>query len=359
VATSWQSILVTGGAGFVGSALALSLKAWWPDATVTAFDNLRRRGSELNLPRLRDAGVAFVHGDIRSMADLAPFSTTVDLLIECSAEPSVLAGYDGDPSYVVDTNLGGTLNCLEVARRRRAAFVFLSTSRVYPIAHLNAIATEEAPTRLEIAAAQTLAGVSPDGISEAFPLDGVRSIYGATKLASELLIAEYRAAFGLRTLVNRCGVIAGPWQMGKVDQGVFSLWMARHVAGGSLTYNGWGGAGKQVRDLLHVDDLADLLGLQLRHLDTLDGQTFNVGGGRACSLSLQETTALARDITGRDIPIRPVADVRTADVKLYVTDNRRVTAATGWTPRRSPQTILQDIHDWMVTYGEALRGAGV
>ena len=113
-------ILVTGGAGFVGSTLALRARQAWPEASVTAFDNLRRRGSELNLPRLRDAGVAFVHGDIRNPADLAPLGRDLDLLLECSAEPSVLAGYDGDPSYVVDTNLTGTIHCLELARKAGA-----------------------------------------------------------------------------------------------------------------------------------------------------------------------------------------------------------------------------------------------
>ena len=261
-----RHVLVTGGAGFVGSGLALRARQAWPEATVTAFDNLRRRGSELNLARLRAAGVAFVHGDIRNPADLAPLGRDLDLLLECSAEPSVLAGYDGDPSYVIDTNLVGTIHCLELARKAGAAVLFLSTSRVYPIAALNDIRTEEAETRFDIADAQTLPGVSPQGISEDFPLGGTRSIYGATKLASELLIAEYHEAFGVRTFVNRCGVIAGPWQMGKVDQGVFSLWMARHLKGGTLTYNGWNGLGKQVRDLLHIDDLADLVVTQVERV---------------------------------------------------------------------------------------------
>jgi CDP-paratose 2-epimerase len=354
-----RRVLVTGGAGFVGSALALRARTAWPEADVTAFDNLRRRGSELNLARLRAAGVHFVHGDIRSPADLAPLGRDLDLLLECSAEPSVLAGYDGDPSYVIDTNLVGTIHCLELARRAGAALVFLSTSRVYPIEALNAIRTEDGPTRVTIAAAQDLPGVSASGIDEDFPLTGVRSIYGATKLASELLIAEYRAAFGLRTVINRCGVIAGPWQMGKVDQGVFSLWMARHLSGGALTYNGWGGAGTQVRDLLHVDDLADLVQRQVERLEALDGALFNVGGGLDCSLSLRETTALCEAISGRRIVITPQPEMRVADVKLYVTDNRRVTAATGWAPRRTAEQILRDLHDWMQAHADALRTAGL
>ncbi|HTV01706.1 MAG TPA: NAD-dependent epimerase/dehydratase family protein [Luteitalea sp.] len=354
-----RHVLVTGGAGFVGSALALRARTAWPGAQVTALDNLRRRGSELNLARLRDAGITFVHGDIRSPADLAPLGCELDLLLECSAEPSVLAGYDGDPSYVVDTNLGGTIHCLELARKAGAAVVFLSTSRIYPIEALNTIATDDAPTRIEIAAAQTMPGITAAGIDEDFPLAGVRSIYGATKLASELLIAEYRAAFGLRAIVNRCGVIAGPWQMGKVDQGVFSLWMGRHLSGAPLTYNGWGGTGKQVRDLLHVDDLADLVQLQVERLDTLDGRTFNVGGGRACSLSLLETTALCQEITGRSTTITPSPETRVADIKLYLTDNRRITEATGWAPRRTPRDVLADLHGWLIAYEQPLRHAGV
>ena len=128
-------ILVTGGAGFVGSNLASFFKRDRPDATVVAFDNLRRRGSELALPRLRAAGVEFRHGDVRNAEDLAE-AGDFDLMIECSAEPSVHAGYGASPAYVINTNLTGTINCLEAVRRCGAALVFLSTSRVYPIAGL-------------------------------------------------------------------------------------------------------------------------------------------------------------------------------------------------------------------------------
>lgn len=354
-----RSVLVTGGAGFVGSALALRARQEWPAATVTAFDNLRRRGSELNLARLRAAGVSFVHGDIRNPADLAPLGNGLDLLLECSAEPSVLAGYDGDPSYVLDTNLTGTIHCLELARKTGAAVVFLSTSRVYPIKTLNAIRVDETETRFEIAAEQAVPGVTTAGINEEFPLAGPRSIYGATKLASELLVDEYREAFGLRTLINRCGVIAGPWQMGKVDQGVFSLWMSRHLSGGTLTYNGWHGQGKQVRDVLHIDDLTDLIVQQLARLDALSGHLFNVGGGRACSLSLVETTALCEEISGRRITITPSPDTRVADIRIYLTDNQRVTASTGWAPRRSAEQVLRDLHAWLTTHADQLRSAGL
>lgn len=352
---SYKQILVTGGAGFVGSNLALWLKRQFPSAQVIAADNLKRRGSEANLPRLRDNGVDFLHCDIRNPEDLRLDAHNIDLILECSAEPSVLAGYDGSPDYVLNTNLAGTINCLNLARRTQADFVFLSTSRVYPIARLNALNLCETATRFVLSPQQDCAGVSEQGISEEFPLDGARSLYGATKLCSELLIHEYSAMYGVQAIINRCGVLTGPWQMGKVDQGVFTLWVAMHQFERELSYIGWGGSGKQVRDLLHVDDLADLLEMQLANFDALRGQTFNVGGGSESSLSLLETTQLCQHITGKVIPVRAVESARPADLPLYVTDTTRVTLATGWKPRRTPEDTLRSIYEWIVTEEASIR----
>lgn len=339
---------MTGGAGFVGSNLGLWLKRHFPDAEVLALDNLKRRGSELNLPRLRAAGVTFLHGDIRNPEDLRLYSRPIDLIVECSAEPSVLAGYGESPDYLLNTNLIGTIHCLELARHCGASMVFLSTSRVYPIALLNDLALNETPTRILLADNQRLPGVSARGITESFPLEGARSLYGATKLCSELLIQEYAAMYGVRTIINRCGVLAGPWQMGKVDQGVFTLWVAMHVFKQELHYIGYGGTGKQVRDILHIDDLADLLAIQLEHFDTLHGQTFNVGGGVESSLSLLETTMLCQRITGNAIPVLSDTSGRPADMPIYITDCTRVTAATGWRPMRTPEQTLRSIYEWIV-----------
>lgn len=345
--SSYSSILVTGGAGFVGSNLALRLRDKYPRAVIVAADNLKRRGSELNLPRLREAGVGFVHCDIRNAEDLRFEGTAFDLLVECSAEPSVLAGLQDAPDYVINTNALGTVNCLEVARRSRADIVFFSTSRVYPIDLVNAIRTRETETRFEIAAGQTLAGASERGISEEFSTDGPRSIYGATKLASELFIEEYAHAFGLRYVINRCGVITGPWQMGKVDQGVFALWMGMHYFRRPLQYIGWGGEGKQVRDLVAVSELADLVEVQLDRFGDLPARLFNVGGGPESSLSLCETTEICRRLTGNSVPIEKIPQNRPADLKLYVTDNSRVAAATGWRPRKKPEETLAEIFEWI------------
>lgn len=340
----------------MGTNLSLALKKACPEAHIVALDNLRRRGSELNLGALRERGVEFVHGDVRNREDLLAAGQDVDLILECSAEPSVLAGHGEDsPDYVVNTNLVGTVNCLELARRTGADMLFLSTSRVYPVEQLNSIATTETHTRFVLDSEGHLPGLSSAGISESFSLTGPRSLYGATKLCSEMLIEEYAAMYGVRAVVNRCSVVAGPLQMGKVDQGVFTLWVVRHHFQWPLSYIGWGGDGKQVRDVLHVDDLAELVGLQLSRFDELAGQTFNVGGGAANSLSLLETTQLCRDLSGHTVPMAAEPKTRPFDIKWYVTDNRRVTEATGWSPRTSATDTLSSIAEWVRTAESDLR----
>ncbi|MDX6609350.1 MAG: CDP-paratose 2-epimerase [Solirubrobacterales bacterium] len=346
---------MTGGAGFVGGNLVVSLAGRHPDWEIVALDNLMRRGSELNLPRLREAGVEFVHGDVREPADLAG-AGSFDALVEGSAEPSVLAGF-ADTSYSVQTNLLGAFNCLERARTEGAFFVFLSTSRIYPVAPQLDLVLDEAETRFELAESQPVAGAGPAGISEGFPMAGARTLYGATKLSAELLIEEYADAFGLRAVTNRCGVIAGPWQMGKVDQGVFSWWLLSHLFGRPLTYIGYGGSGKQVRDLLHIDDLIDLVDLQLVEPDTWSGVTANVGGGRECSLSLLETTDLCRELTGNEVAIGTEAETRPGDVPIYLSDCARLHSLTSWRPRRGARDVLADLLAWSTEHEDELRAA--
>lgn len=349
-------LLITGGAGFVGSNLAVSLASRHPDWEVLAFDNLYRRGSELNLPQLEAAGVEFVRGDVREPDDLAALPP-ISALVECSAEPSVMSGVDGDTSYLLHTNLTGAYNCLELARRDGAFIVFLSTSRVYPVAPQVSLRLEEAPTRFELAAEQDVPGVSPAGIAEDFPLEGPRTLYGATKLAAELLIEEYRAGFGLPAVIDRCGVIAGPWQMGKVDQGVFTHWMLAHHFRNPLSYIGFGGHGKQVRDLLHVEDLVDLVERQLLDPSSWDGRTVNVGGGRECSLSLLETTEICRRLTGNEVPITPVEETRQGDVPIYLSDCTKLFGLDEWRPRRSAEQVLADIYEWIAADEERIAQA--
>lgn len=341
-----EQVLVLGGAGFIGSSLAINLKKNHPNWKVVCLDNLRRRGSELNLPRLKHLGIEFVHGDIRSHHDLDPTVFKVETIIDCSAEPSVLAGFSS-PHYVLQTNLLGTINILELARLTQARLLFFSTSRVYPIALLKSLNLVELPTRLALVTKQTLPGVSELGICEDFPLQGYRSLYGTTKLASELLIEEYRQAYNICTIINRCGVVTGSWQMGKVDQGVFVLWVAAHYFQKPLSYIGFGGTGKQVRDLLHIQDLFRLVDYQLQHFSQLDGEVFNVGGGVSNSLSLLETTQLCQAITGKSTQITACLEERHGDVPIFITDSAKVTAKTGWQPLIKPEAALDEIYQWI------------
>ena len=341
-----MKVLIAGGAGFVGSNLAISLKQRYKQYEVSVLDNLSRQGSQLNVARLQQQGIAFHRLDTRfagPMQKLGHF----DVIIDAAAEPSVLAGLDSGLDYLVRTNFNGTVNLLNLARRSGAAFLFLSTSRVYPYNNLSGLLLQDEGDTFSLGKLQPVAGVSQSGVSEAFPITGPRTLYGATKLSSELMVQEYHTAFGLKTVINRCGVIAGPWQMGKVDQGVAALWLARHYWKRPLKYIGFGGRGLQVRDMLHIDDLFRLVDYQIHHPDVVNGETYNAGGGPQSSASLQQLTEICRSLTGNVVPIAASAEHRPGDIPWYITDNSRVMAATGWKPEKGVREIMTDMLRWI------------
>ena len=347
-----ESILITGGAGFVGSSLALQLKNNFPQSRVVCLDNLYRRGSELNLPRLQAAGIEFVKGDIRHANEFpaGPF----EFIIECSAEPSVLAGYGESPDYLMETNLMGTYRCLEQARQWQSKTIFLSTSRVYPISVLEKHPWTEQPTRFTWNDVPG-AAISSGGVTEDCAMNAARSLYGWTKFASESLIEEYRAGFGLRAVTNRCSVIAGPWQMGKVDQGVVALWVFRHYFGKPLKYIGYGGTGKQVRDMLHVADLCDLVTEQISQFEKWEGWLGNVGGGLEISASLLELTGICQKVIGREVPMGAEIENRQADLRIFLADSSRLFSRTHWRPKRGVENIVADVFEWVRANENALR----
>jgi len=354
----YKKVLITGGAGFVGANLAIQFKRYFEGTQIMCLDNLKRRGSQLNLPRLRENGVQFLHGDIRCREDFDEVGE-IDLLIDCAAEPSVHSGAQGNPDYVINTNLQGTLNCLAFAHRNDAAFLFLSTSRVFGIENLNQLPFEETSTRYswDCSGEGTKTGdglgqkgFSREGINEEFDLGvGARSFYGASKLACELVIQEYTYNYGMQTLINRCGILTGPWQMGKVDQGVVMLWVAHHELEKPLNYIGFGGSGKQVRDMLHVDDLFELLVKQIADEKSWRGDIYHVGGGEANSASLLELTEICRDVTGRAIELGRHAETNPLDLRIFITDTTKVRDRFKWRPKRSVHNIADDIHRWIVS----------
>ena len=341
-----MKIVVTGGAGFVGSTICLQLKNNYPSYDIVAFDNLKRRGSELNLADFQKRGIPFFHGDIRNNEDLSALGN-FDVLIEASAEPSVTAGLDSDPTYVINNNLYGSINCFNACLKNNAKLIFLSTSRVYPIETIEKANYIEESTRFSFDVNQTQTGISNKGISEKLSLEGARSFYGTTKLSSEMFIQEYAAFYGLKAAITRFGVIAGPRQMGKTDQGVVTLWMAKHYWNQSLKYIGYGGEGKQVRDLLHVDDVVKLIDLQIHQIEKFEGKIYNVGGGIENSASLLEMTSICEKITGNKIKIGSEVETRTADLRIYITDNSLIEKEIGWKPTKNVEQIFTDIFHWI------------
>jgi len=341
-----KKIIVTGGAGFIGSSVCIKIKEKYPEYSIVAFDNLKRRGSEINLVDLAKCGVGFIHGDIRNIEDLNSIGN-FDILVEASAEPSVQAGLETDPTYIINNNLYGSINCFNVCLKNKAQLIFLSTSRVYPIERIESAKFIEENTRFSFLENQVEKGISSRGISEELSLDGSRSFYGTTKLSSELFIREYSEFYGMEAAITRFGVVAGPRQMGKVDQGVVTLWMAKHFWNQSLKYIGYGGTGKQVRDILHIDDLVSLIDFQIHNMDKFNGKVFNAGGGLQSSVSLLEMTNICEEITGNKIKIDSVLQNRSADLRIYISDNEKINSLTGWKPVKSIKDIFSDTFLWI------------
>lgn len=341
-------VVVTGGCGFVGSAVARRLVEWLPAVRVTVFDNLRRSGAEANRSLLRRLGIDVIHGDARCRSDVDALPAC-DWLIDAAAEPSVLAGTaaaggGGTTSrQLVEHNLWGTVNLLEAAAERRSGFVMLSTSRVYAIEPLARLPLVESGSGFRLDPSQPLPeGAGPTGISEAFATSGPVSLYGATKLASEALAIEYAAQAGTPLVINRCGVMAGAGQFGRADQGIFSWWIHSWAARRPLRYIGFGGRGLQVRDCLHPDDLAHLIMTQLTRAAAGPQPIVNVSGGLASATSLADLSAWCADRFG---PHQVAADMapRPNDIPWLVLDHARASRAYGWQPHRDRFTIFEEI----------------
>jgi CDP-paratose 2-epimerase len=344
-----MTILITGAAGFLGSKIAGYLKEYYGNSKLIGIDNLSRRGSENNVPLLKELGCTFFHGDVRNNEDIQDLPR-VDWIIDCAANPSVLAGLDGGSLGLINNNLTGTIYLLEKCKKDNAGFIMLSTSRVYSINQLSNVPLTETKHRFHIEKVDTYArGFSLKGVAEDFSTSSPISLYGATKLASEVLALEYHHTFGFPVWINRCGVIAGPGQFGKIDQGIFSFWIYQYLLDKPLSYIGYGGTGKQVRDLIHPRDVFSLLHMQLNSpLKAVDKVT-NIGGGVENSYSLAELNAFCKTQFSQQKVITSVADNRSFDIPLYISDFSRATASWGWMPTISAHEILEQI----VQYGKA------
>jgi len=345
-------VLITGGCGFLGSQLSISLCE--RGHQVIAMDNLVRRGSESNIARLQRHGVDFVHGDVRCSEDFAGLPPGIDFICDASAQPSVVSGY-ANPMFDLTNNTLGVVHVLEFARQRRCPLIFCSTNRIYGADQINALPRREGETRLEwdcsawrkLPAESRPRGFDPEhGISEEFSIDGCgRSIYGVSKLMADIVCQEYADAFDIPVIVNRLGVITGARQFGKIDQGWVVWWAIAARFGLPLKYIGWGG--KQVRDILFIDDVCRLIDLEMSQIGNLRNAVFNVGGAAANSISLVEATQFFEDRLGRTIEVSHVESPRKADTAIYITDNRRAERVLGWRPQVGLTEGLDSIIAWV------------
>jgi CDP-paratose 2-epimerase len=337
-------ILISGVCGFVGSVLARGLLDNVAAREIIGLDNLSRPGSHSNVEPLRKRGVTVRHGDARSASDLESLPA-VDWIIDAAANPSVLAGVDRATSsrQLLEHNLYGTVNLLEVAKRCRAGFTLLSTSRVYSIKALSDIPVVVADSAFAPDLDVPLPdGVSSHGIAETFSTASPVSLYGASKLASECVALEYGQAFDFPVWINRCGLLAGAGQFGHAEQGIFSFWINAYLRRRPLKYIGFDGAGHQFRDCFHPRDLLPLLEKQFEPQDSDKPRIVNLGGGPKNAMSLAQLSTWCEARFGtHQVASDPTP--RPFDVPWLVLDSRLAEKTWAWRPSIKLEAILEEI----------------
>jgi len=331
-----MKFLITGGAGFVGSNLAFHLSEEGHE--VVCLDNLVRRGSEFNISELKEKGIKMIHGDIRNPEDLVPVEQfKPDVVLECAAQPSAIDGY-ANPMYDITNNTYGLVNVLEYCRKVDAGLIFWSTNKVYSGKLCNSVPFWEDKTRLRwkdpgnsISATTVLPGWSMNGFNEALDVNGGdHSIYGVSKLASDVICQEWSDSFDIPVIINRFSCLYGPRQFGKVAQGWMVWFVIAKLLGEPLAFYGFNG--KQVRDYLHVQDLGDLILKQSKAIDGHRGSYYNVGGGIENTISLRELDDLLIQLMKIESPIGTGPE-RRADQRIYISDIGRVCNEFDWKPK--------------------------
>jgi CDP-paratose 2-epimerase len=322
-----MKILITGGCGFVGSNLAIYFKEHKIGTKVSSLDNLTRKGSLLNLNRLKKKNIKNFKVDITNNKAIESLPR-YDLIIDCCAEASVETSKN-DIDKVFNTNLLGTFNILKKCKKDDSNIIFLSSSRVYSINSLKKIKKNFSL------------------ISEKFETSEAKSIYGFCKYSSEHLIKEFSFMSKIKYVINRFGVISGPWQFGKQDQGFVSLWVWKHINKKKLSYIGFGGKGSQTRDVIHISDVCELIALQIKKINNIYNLTINVGGGKKNTTSLKNLTKICQKITSNKIKISSKKNTSEYDIPHYSTDNSKVKKIYKWEPKKSFLNIIEDIYMWM------------
>lgn len=341
--------LVTGGAGFIGSNLAHRLLLL--GRKVRVLDNLSRPGVEQNLQWLRDQHgdrMQVITGDIRDEKTVARAVSGASHVFHFAAQVAVTTSLD-QPRDDFLVNAHGTLNLLEAARARPVPpfFLMTSTNKVYgDLADLALQPTGQHYQPLDQA-------VRAGGISEARPLD-FHSPYGCSKGAADQYVLDYARSYGMRTMVFRMSCIYGPRQFGTEDQGWLAHFILRALRGEPITVYG---DGRQVRDVLYVEDLVSAFLLAEQNAGALSGRAFNIGGGPANAISLLDLLDRIEALQGRR-PAVTFDDWRTGDQRYYVSDTRAFEQATGWRRKVGARAGIARLHEWLAVYRRPPVAAG-
>lgn len=331
------SYMVTGGAGFIGSNLVARLLG--KGASVLAYDNFSREGSKQNVSWLRKrshGNLKVVNGDIRDSEKLQSCVKGQQVVVHLAGQVAATDSVT-DPFEDFTSNVVGTVNVLEAVRKvdEHPIIIFSSSNKVY--GDLSYVPTKSTKTRYSFENEML-----KDGIPEMFPLL-VANPYGCSKAAADLYVTLYHSCYGIRTVVFRQSCIYGPRQYGTEDQG----WLF-HIAkticdGGTLTAYG---DGKQVRDLLYIDDLIDAFEEAVSNISKAAGKTYNIGGGVKNSVSFLEAIRVLEEIYQTKANLS-FDEWRTGDQKIFCSNNTLVTNDLGWQPRTSVATGMQKLRDWI------------
>jgi CDP-paratose 2-epimerase len=330
--------LVTGGIGFIGSNLSRRLLSGGHD--VIALDSVRREGVRQNLHWLQSLGgdhFRFVEGDVRDFETVQKAMRDVSVVFHLAAQVAVTTSLT-DPRDDFTTNALGTFNVLEAARQLKPlpAVLYTSTNKVY--GEIEHVRIAERDTRYVF---ENL----PYGVPESCPLD-FYSPYGCSKGAADQYVRDCHRIFGLPTVVLRMSCIYGPRQFGNEDQGWVAHFALTTMRGGRLTIYG---DGKQVRDILYVDDLVDLMLVAVQNINRTAGQVYNVGGGPANTISVwAEFRELLAKRSGR-LPSVSFDQTRFGDQKVYITDIRKLREQLNWAPKVGVEEgVRRLIEEWCV-----------
>ncbi len=329
--------VLTGGAGFIGANYAARLLA--RGERVTVYDNLSRRGADENVRWLReqfgDANLRVVVGDVRDASLLTAVVRDADVVVHLAAQVAVTTSVE-HPRLDFEVNALGTFNVLEAARLapRPPIVLYSSTNKVY--GGMEDVAIVEEATRYRYADL-------PYGVPETQPLD-FHSPYGCSKGAGDQYVRDYARIYGLRTVVFRQSCIYGPRQWGIEDQGWVAWFVIAALTGRPITIYG---DGKQVRDVLYIDDLLDVFDAAVERIDVAAGQVYNIGGGPENAVAIwAEFGPILERILGRPIPVR-YGPWRPGDQRVYISDIRKAQRELGWRPRVPFEEGLRRLVTWV------------